>query len=209
MEPNIKQSKVVQSQHAYVGNTELKPPSEQITSSMSYHQICSSTSHQSVCALSSLLSKSTSTPIVCTSKSSVVPSPVAPHSNYPSQSASVILSSSLSQPTSIPIVCTSKLSVVPSPHINGLLQLATVTAFSAPATFVAGTKGTLNLPTDLQSLLPRNYSYHLEVYENMPKGDFLGAPAECFRAMFYTKLENEEATCNWIADFQQTTQTTY
>ena len=43
----------------------------------------------------------------------------------------------------------------------------------------------------------------------MPKGDFLGAPAECFRAKFFIKLETEEAACNWITDFQRTTQTTY
>ena len=43
----------------------------------------------------------------------------------------------------------------------------------------------------------------------MPKGDFLGAPADCFRAKFFIKLETEEAACNWITDFQRTTQTTY
>lgn len=74
---------------------------------------------------------------------------------------------------------------------------------------MACTKGLLNFPPDLQSLLPSDYSYHLELYEDMPKGNFLGAPAECFRAKFYIKLETEEAACNWIADFQQKTQTTY
>ena len=74
---------------------------------------------------------------------------------------------------------------------------------------MAGTRGLLNFPPDLQSLLPSDYSYHLEVFENMPKGDFLGAPAECFRAKFYIKLDTEEAACNWIADFQRITQTTY
>ena len=43
---------------------------------------------------------------------------------------------------------------------------------------------------------------------NCPKVT-LGAPAECLRAKFYIKLETEEAACNWIAAFQQTTQTTY
>ena len=43
----------------------------------------------------------------------------------------------------------------------------------------------------------------------MPKGDFLGAPAECFRAKFFIKLETKEAAYNWITDFQQTTRATY
>ena len=165
LELNIKQPKVVQSQ--YVGNTELKPPSEQITSVVSYHQVGLSTFHQPAHASSSSLSKSISKPVVCASKSSVVP------------------------------------------DSKCLSQSASLTSFSAPTTFVAGTKGLLDFPPDLQSLLPSDYSYHLEVYEDMPKGDFLGAPAECFRAKFYIKLETEEAACNWIADFQRTTQTTY
>ena len=159
LEQNIKHPKVSQSQ--------LKPPSEQITSVMSYHQVALSISHQSAHTFSTSLSKSISKPVVCTSKSSVVP------------------------------------------DNNCLSQSAGVTSLSVPTTSVAGTKGLLNFPPDLRSLLPSDYSYHFEVYEDMPKCDFLGAPTECFKAKFYIKLETEEEACNWIADFQQATQTTY
>lgn len=80
---------------------------------------------------------------------------------------------------------------------KSLSQSASVTSF--PAT---DTNGLLNFPPDLQSLLPNEYSYHLDFYEDMPNSDFLGAPAEYFRAKFYVKLETKEAACNWIADFQ-------
>ena len=171
-----------------------------------------STFQQSACALPSLSSKSISKPVVCSSKSSVVSSSVVLDSKCSSQPASGILTSSSSKSISKPVVCSRKSSLVSSsvvPDSKCLSQSASVTSFSTPATSVAGTKGLLNFPPDLQSLLPSNYSYHLELYEDMPKGDFLGAPAECFRAKFYIKLETEEAASNWIADFQQTTQTTY
>ena len=87
LEPAVKQPKVVQSQ--YFGNTGLKPLCEQIASVMSYHQVGLSTFHQSACALLSSLNKSISKPVVCTSESPVVQSPVLPGGNSLSQSANV------------------------------------------------------------------------------------------------------------------------
>ena len=171
-----------------------------------------STFKQSACALPSLSSKSIFKPVVCFSKSSVVLSSVVSSSvvldrKCSSQPASVTLNKSISKP----VVCSRKSPVSSSVILDSkcLSHSASVTSFSTPATSVACTKGLLNFPPDLQSLLPSDYSYHLELYEDMPKSNFLGAPAECFRAKFYIKLETEEAACNWIADFQQTTQTTY
>jgi len=55
-------------------------------------------------------------------------------------------------------------------------------------------------------LLPCDYSYVLGTYEDVPKGDFIGAPAEYFKAKFCIKLESEEAACKWI---EQKSHTTY
>ena len=160
-----------------VDNTELKPPSKQSTSVVSCYQ--------SAHALSSSLSNK---PVVCVSKSLVISSSIVPDNKCSSQPASVTLTSSLSKP----IIYASKSSVVSSsvvPDNKCSSQPASVTSFSASATFVASTNGLSNFPPDLQLLLPSDYSYYLEVYEDMPKGDFLGAPAECFRAKFYIKVE--------------------
>ena len=134
LEPNIKQPKVVQSQNN-IDNTELKPPSEQTTPVISYHQVGLSTFHQSAHVLSSSLSKSVSKPVVCVSKSSFVPSPVVPDSNCTTQSASVKMMPLLSKSISKPIMCASKSSVVPSsvvpspvvPDSNCSTQSASVT----------------------------------------------------------------------------------
>lgn len=71
LEPNIKHPKVVQSQ--YVGITELKLPSEQITSLIPYHQV--DLSALSTNQLVHWHLKSISKPVACVSKSLVVPLP--------------------------------------------------------------------------------------------------------------------------------------
>ena len=65
------------------------------------------------------------------------------------------------------------------------------------------------LPDGLQSVLPTDYSYHLQTFEELPKGNYLGAPSVCFRAKFYVKLDTETAARQWLTRFEQTSHTTY
>jgi len=112
---------------------------------------------------------------------------------------------------------TSELSVLTksqpaAPHGTSTFQPAVLSNELNPETrFQAAACSALKLdfPAALLSLLPREYSYHLKTFEEMPKKDFLGAPAECFQAKFYIKLETEEEACQWLIEFQQKSQTTY
>ena len=58
------------------------------------------------------------------------------------------------------------------------------------------------LPDELQSVLPSDYSYHLQTFEELPKSTFLGAPGTCFKTKFYIKLDNEAAARQWIQKFE-------
>ena len=65
------------------------------------------------------------------------------------------------------------------------------------------------LPDDLQSVLPSDYSYHLHEFEELPKGDFLGAPSACFKTRFYIKVDTESAARQWLQKFEEKSRTTY
>lgn len=65
------------------------------------------------------------------------------------------------------------------------------------------------LPDGLQSVLPCDYSYHLQNFEELPKSNFLGAPSVCFKAKFYVKLDTEAAARQWLQKFEDKSRTTY
>ena len=192
--PTLKQPKVAESQHIGAVSFENSKSSSMIplikdplVSTSQSSIVPSPITHDNCLSQSaSVNSSSRKTPIVSTNNSSIVPSPVT-HDSCLSQPASVSLSSSKTA-----IVSTSISSIVPSAAIHGnncLSQSPIVTSISVPCT------KDLNFPPDLQSLLPCEYSYVLGTYEDMPKGDFIGAPVEYFKAKFYIKLESEEAAC--------------
>ena len=65
------------------------------------------------------------------------------------------------------------------------------------------------LPDHLQSVLPSDYSYHVETFEELPKSTFLGAPTACFKTKFYIKLDTEVAARQWLQKFEDKSHTTY
>ena len=65
------------------------------------------------------------------------------------------------------------------------------------------------LPKDLQSIIPSQYSYFLESFELLPKRNFLGAPLQCFKATFYVNVDSEAKARQWLAEFEQVSQSTY
>ena len=138
------------------------------------------------------------------SATATVPSPIVSVSKQPVSQSTVERSITVPSPTvPSPIVSVSKYLSQPTSSVTSIFEPAT-----SAAGFVAGTQ-TSKFPSDLQSLIPTDYSYHLSAYESLPKGDFLGAPTQFFKAKFYIKLYSEKAACNWITDFEQKTQTTY
>ena len=76
-----------------------------------------------------------------------------------------------------------------------------------PAVHIA--KSFQELPDELQSVLPSDYSYHLQTFEELQNSSFLGAPAACFKAKFYIKLDNEAAARQWLQKFEDKSHTTY
>ena len=65
------------------------------------------------------------------------------------------------------------------------------------------------VPDDLQSILPADYMYHIETFEELPKSTFLGARAAYFKTKFYIKLDNEAAARQWLQKFEDKSHTTY
>lgn len=65
------------------------------------------------------------------------------------------------------------------------------------------------VPGDLQSILPSDYIYHVETFEELPKSTFLGAPSAFFKTKFYIKLDTEAAARQWLQKFEDKSHTTY
>ena len=61
----------------------------------------------------------------------------------------------------------------------------------------------------LQSVLPPDYTYLVEHYQELPKSSFSGTPKVCFQAHFRVNLQNEEQVKHWLHALQSHSKCTY
>ena len=80
---------------------------------------------------------------------------------------------------------------------------------TCPGSAIPAPKKWDELDCTLQSVVPPDYSYLVEEYQELPKATYSGAPKACFQAQFCVNLQNEEEVQQWLTAFQSHNKCTY